>query len=233
MAGYTAIEKLPVLLCLDPHLPGHRCNPHQSLETLVKRLKKAHPTLSPHVVADAAFGSFSTIEKMRNLGAHATLSMPLTQRPWLWETLAWDCPLNSGRTALLPILDGTEHVLASIFHVKSESDKIIDIRTLTSGWTWSVPESAEWAVARVGTRRTTDAGIFEYETHWGDGSTTWQQARSFMDEDGTFNNSWLKVATAEDVRDALVDLTSAAVEGICDAQGWKVSPPDFLIANFS
>lgn len=232
MAGYTAIERLPILLCLDPHLPGHRCSPHLSLETLVKRLTKAHPTLSPHVVADSAFGSFSTIEKMRNLGAHATFSMPMTQRPWLWEALAWDCPLTSGRTAQLPILDGAEHVFASIFHVKSESDKIIDIRTLTSGWTWSVPESAEWAVASVGARRANDAGVFEYETRWGDGTTTWQQARSFMDEDGTFNISWLKVATAEDVRDALVDLNLEALAGICDAQGWKVSPHFFRIPNF-
>lgn len=223
MAGYTAVEKLPVLLCLDPHLPGHRCNPHQSLETLVKRLKKAHPTLTPHVVADSAFGSFSTMEKMRNLGAHATFSMPTRQRTWLWEALAWDCPLSGGRTALLPILDGTERVFGSIFHIKSDSDKIIDIRTLTSGWTWSVPESVELTVTEVSSRRTNAAGIFEYETHWGDGSISWQQARSFMDDDGTFNISWLKIATAEDLRDALVDLTLESLVAICDAKVWKVA----------
>lgn len=234
MAGYTAVEKLPVLLSLDPHLPSHRCSPHKSLKTLVKRLKKAHPTLSPHVVADSAFGSFSTMESIRNLGAHATFSMPTNQRPWLWEVLAWDCPLNGGRTSLLPILDETEYVFASIFHVKSESDKIIDIRTLTSGWTWTVSESAEWAVKKVSARRTNDVGIFEYETHWGDGSISWQQARSFMDDDGTFNISWLKIATAEDLRDALVDLTLEALEAICIAKGWKVPNLSctFFIADF-
>jgi len=183
---------------------------------------KAHPTLSPHVVADSAFGSFATMERMRNLGAHATFSMPSTQRAWLWDALAWDCPLSSGRTVLLPILDGSEQALANIFHIKSESDKIVDIRTLSSGWTWSLPPSAEWAVSRVGARRTNEAGIFEYETHWGDGTITWQQARSFMDEDGTYNISWLKIATAEDLRDSLVDLTTEALAAICDAKGWKV-----------
>lgn len=148
--------------------------------------------------------------------------MPSTQRAWLWEALAWDCPLSSGRTVLLPILDGSEQALANIFHIKSESDKIVDIRTLSSGWTWSLPPSAEWAVSRVGARRTNEAGIFEYETHWGDGTITWQQARSFMDEDGTYNISWLKIATAEDLRDSLVDLTTEALASICDAKGWKV-----------
>jgi hypothetical protein len=159
---------------------------------------------------------------MRTLGAHATFSMPSTQRTWLWDALAWDCPLSSGRTVLLPILDGTEHVLANIFHIKSESDKIVDIRTLSSGWTWTLPPSAEWAVGRVGERRTNEDGNFEYETHWGDGTVTWQPARSFMDEDGTYNISWLKIATAEDLGDSLVDLTTEALSSICDAKGWKV-----------
>lgn len=66
-------------------------------------------------------------------------------------------------------------------------------------------------MTQVSNRRTNDLGIFEYETHWGDGSITWQQARSFMDDDGTFNVSWLKIASAEDIRDALVDLTSVAL----------------------
>jgi hypothetical protein len=232
MAGYTAVQKLPILICLDPHLPDHRCNPHQSLQVLVKRLKEAHPTLSPHVIADSAFGSFTTIEQMRNLGAHATFSMPSNQRSWLWELLAWDCPLNGGRTALLPILDGDEQAFASIYHVKSETDRIIDIRTLTTGFPWTKPESAEWVVTQVASRRTNDLGIFEYETHWGDGSITWQQARSFMDDDGIFNVSWLKTASAEDIRDALLDLTSVALTTICDAQGWKVPPSDSSFPPF-
>lgn len=83
---------------------------------------------------------------------------------------------------------------------------------------------AEGTVTVVSARRTSDSGFFEYETHWGDGTITWQQARSFMDDDGTFKISWLKVATAEDVRDALVDLAMKALAAICDAQGWKVLP---------
>lgn len=168
------------------------------------------------------------MERLRNLGAHATFSMPTTQRSWLWEVLAWDCPLTGGRTALLPILDGAEHALASLFHVKSESDKIIDIRTLTSGWTWSIPENTEWVVSKIRGRRLSPTGLFEYETLWGDGSTTWQQARTFMDDDGTFNIAWLKTATAEDVRDALADLTSEALASICDGKGWKVASPHHL-----
>lgn len=228
MSGYTALEKMPIVLDLDPHLPGHRTNPHQALSTLIGRLRQAHPTLSPHVVADSAFGSFTTIEKMRNLGAHATFSMPTNHRAWLWELLAWDCPINSGRTALLPIKDGEEQALVSVFHVKSETNKIIDIRTLSTGFSWIRPDSVEEEVVRIGSRRTSDTGAFEYETYWGDGSVTWQQARTFMDDDGTFNIYWLKAATPEDVRDALVDLTAEALAAMCDVQGWKVLPLTFI-----
>lgn len=232
MAGYTAVEKMPIVLDLDPHLPGHRTHAHQALRTLMRRLKKAHPSLTPHVIADSAFGSFTTLEQMRDLGAHATFSMPSNQRAWLWEMLAWDCTLSSGRTALLPIDGGDELAVVSVYHVKSESARIIDIRTLSTGFTWTRPESGESAVTRIGSRRTSNNGTFEYETYWGDGNVSWHQARSFMDDDGTFNISWLKVATAEDVRDALVDLTVEGLASICDAQGWKVLlSPSFFAPN--
>ena len=44
-----------------------------------------------------------------------------------------------------------------------------------------------------------------------------------MDEDGTFNISWLKFATAEDLQAALADLTVEALSVVCDAKGWKVA----------
>lgn len=212
---------MPIVLDLVPHLPGARASAHGALLELTRRFRKAHPAVPLHVVADSAFGSFTTIEKMRELGAHATFSMAPNHRPWLWEMMAWECDLDSGRTALLPILDGREHALASVFHVKSETDKIIDIRTLTTGFAWTRPESAEWTVAKIGQRRISADGIFEYETFWGDGSVTWQQARSFMDDDGKFTIAWLEKAVAEDLQEALVDLTADQLAALCDAQGWK------------
>ena len=215
---------MPYLLDHDPHLPGQRTNAHQALRTLMARLRKNHPTLSIQIIADSAFGSFTTIEQMRDLGINATFSMSPNHKRWLWELLAWDCPLTSGRTALLPIRDGEDQAVVSLFHVKSETDKIIDIRTLSTSFTWTIPDAAEGVVTSVGTRRTNDIGIFEYETHWADGSITWQQARTFMDPDGTFNISWLRNADAEDVRDALVDLNADELAALCDSRGWKVLP---------
>jgi len=199
---------MPIVLDLVPHLPGARASAHSALLELTRRFRVAHPAIPLHVVADSAFGSFTTIEKMRDLGAHATFSMAPNHKPWLWEMLAWECDIDSGRTVLLPILDGREHALASVFHVKSETDKIIDIRTMTTGFGWTRPASAEWTVAKIGQRRTNANGVFEYETFWGEGSVTWQQARSFMDDDGKFTIAWLEKASAEDVKDALVDLTA-------------------------
>jgi hypothetical protein len=232
IAGYTAVQKMPILLDLEPHLPLARTNAHKSLLALTSRFRAAHPAIPLHVIADSAFGSFTTIEQMRDLGAHVTFSMAPNHRPWLWEMLAWECPLDSGRTALVPILDGREHALASVFHVKSDTDKVIDIRTLTTGFSWTRPDIAEETVARIGQRRTSDTGIFEYETVWADGSETWQQARSFMDDDGKFNIAWLEKAEAEDVRDALHDLTQAQLEAICEANGWKV-PSFCCLLHFS
>jgi hypothetical protein len=160
IASYTAVEKMPIVLDLVPHLPGARTNPHAALLELTHRFRKAHPAIPLHVVADSAFGSFTTIEKMRDLGAHATFSMAPNHKPWLWEMLAWECDIDSGRTVLLPILDGREHALASVFHVKSETDKLIDIRTMTTGFSWTRSESAEWTVSKIGQRRTNDDGVF-------------------------------------------------------------------------
>lgn len=221
MASYTAVEKMPIVLDLVPHLPGARASAHSAMLELTRRFRQAHPAIPLHVVADSAFGSFTTIEKMRDLGAHASFSMAPNHKPWLWEMLAWECNIDSGRTVLLPILDGREHVLASVFHVKSETDKIIDIRTMTSGFDWTRPGSAESTVVKIDQRRINGDGTFEYETFWGEGSVTWEQARSFMDDDGKFTIAWLEKAGAEDVKDALVELTADELAALCDAQGWK------------
>ena len=79
---------MPMVLDLVPHLPGARTNPHAALLELTRRFRKAHPAIPLHIDADFAFGSFTTIEKMRDLGAHATFSMAPNHKPWLWEMLA-------------------------------------------------------------------------------------------------------------------------------------------------
>ena len=77
-------------------------------------------------------------------------------------------------------------------------------------------------MAAVGERRTNALNLVEYETTWSEGSVTWEQARSFMDADGTFNFIWLEKAKESDVQAALLDLTVDQLQELCDHQHWKV-----------
>jgi hypothetical protein len=223
LSGYTAVQKLPMLLDIEPWVPGNKRSARDSARELVLRARQKHPLLQFHIVVDSGFGSFEEIEYFHSLGVRATMSMPQNQRSWLWEALSWNCPINSGRAALVPLSSPGSSVLASVYHVISESNNIIDIRTLTSAFTWESPVERECVVARIGERRVHPTlGFFEYETFWADNDVTWQQSRSFMDDDGTFNIHWLQLAQPEDIRDALIDLSNQKLSDICEAQSWKV-----------
>lgn len=222
LSGYTSIMKLPMLLDIEPWVPSNKLSARESASVLVDRLRSSHRHLQPHIVMDSLFGSFSDVRKYYAKGVLVTASMQQKPKSWLWDMLVWNCPLNSGRAALLPLDEGDHYFLASLYHTRTESNKIIDIRTVTSAFSFAPPEASEPTVARVGQRRTSERGIFEYETHWRDGDVTWQQAQSFMDVDGTFNIYWLQKAQPEDIRAALADLSVDQLVDVCRHQSWKV-----------
>lgn len=222
LSGYTAVMRLPILLDIEPWLPGNKLSASESAQRLVNRMRVAHPRLTPHVVMDSLFGSFEVVEKYKRDGVLVTMSMDLQKKQWLWDLLAWECPLESGRAALFPFKDLDGGFLASLYHVQTDTGKIIDIRTISSAFGFEVPEKDETAVLSIGERRTDDHDFFIYETQWIDGDTTWEYAHSFMDADGTFNSIWLLQAAEEDIRAALVDLTVEGLSEVCRQQNWKV-----------
>lgn len=232
ISGYTSVLKLPMLLDLEPWVPSNKLSARDSAKALVDRTRASHPTLQLHVVMDSAFGSFGDVAFYHSKGVSVTTSMAENKKPWLWDLLSYQCPLEAGRTALLP-MDGTDdHFLASLYRTKSDSGKTIDIRTITSAFDFAKPENPEDEVESVVERRVNGLGLFEYRTNWTDGSTTWQQARSFMDDDGTFNFNWLEKAEDVDVQAAVTDLTADELMELCDRQSWKVDSVIQLLTYF-
>lgn len=226
IAGWTAEQKLPMLLDLEPYVPANKNSPRDAARLLVERTQKAHPGIKFHIIMDSGFGSFDEMDHFCSNGVLATMSLSSNQWEWAFDLLGYCCPLDAGRTALVTLPNSQSKALASIFHVKSDSGKLIDIRTLSSAFTYQIPEVSESTVVRVGTRRKSKDGYFLYETVWAGGETTLEPATAFMDEDGTFNVFWLKAATVEDIMEALGTLTTAKLQLICDAQSLKVCLPN-------
>lgn len=222
ISGYTSVLKLPMLLDLEPWVAGNKLPARNSAKILVDRTRAAHPTLHLHIVMDSAFGSFGDVSEYHSKGVSVTMSMADNKKSWLWALLGHSCPLEAGRVALVPMQDPENHFLASLYRTQSESGKMIDIRTVTSAFDYEAPDNPEYLVVAVGERRTNALNLIEYETTWSEGSVTWEQARSFMDDDGTFNFIWLEKAKESDVQAALLDLTVDRLQELCDHQHWKV-----------
>ncbi len=223
IAGYTAVMRLPMLLDLEPYLPQNKNTPRDAARLLVDRTLAAHPNLKPHVFFDSGFGSFTEMDHYLSLGVVTTMSLSSNQWDWLFDLLWHDCPLESGRTAAVILPETKQEVLASLYVTKSESGKVIDIRTLTSAFTWEKPVEGEVRVTRILGRQKGHGGLFEYETLWADGDKTWEPATAFMDTDGTFSVLWLEKAVTEDLVGALMTLSQAQLVEICDSKGFKVS----------
>lgn len=222
IAGYTAKLRLPYVLDLEPYLPGNKVTPRESCRRLVGRTLSNHKGLALHLVVDSGFGSFDECAYFTKIGVDVTMSMSSNQWSWLWDCLSFNCPLDTGRTALVRIPDTHNHCLASLYHTKSESDKLIDIHTLSTAFSFDPPDEDEERVVAITSRRKSNDGNFEYETNWASGDVTWEIASQFMDSDGTFNIFFLDFAGKEDIASAVDGLTNAQLEGICDQQGWKV-----------
>jgi hypothetical protein len=222
LAGYTAHGKFPMLLDLEPYLPANRVSAREAARRLAERFQENHPHLNLHLVADSAFGSFKEANYYLDKGILITMSMSYKEKPWLWDLLTHKCPLDSGRSALVPSNEPNSTIVASAFHTKSENDKIIDILTISTAFELKRPPISEETVIKIGPRRLNEAGHFEYETLWADGDRTWQDAHSFMDDDGAFNVLWLEKAEKEDIRMALDHFSVAELVAVCASQKWKV-----------
>ena len=223
MAQYTAKMRIPITLGVEPWIPLNKLSPRDSARVLLKKLLAKHDFDSKlHFIADSAFGSYADAEEYVKMGVYVTFSMTETPKEWLYQLLLHQATIDSGRVAIVPFASSLDGVLASSLRVKTENDKIVDIRTITTSFEWSAPAETEWTVARIGARRASQERRFEYETLWASGETTWEPAYSFMSDDGTFNTDWLEMAHEEDIRDAVGDLTQADLVAICDTKSWKV-----------
>lgn len=223
ICGYTAALKLPMLVDLEPWLPGNKLSAQKSARALVNRLLDHYgDSLNFHIVTDSAFGSFEEADYYLSRNVKITSSMAHKSKEWLWSMLVSGCGINSGRIALVPLDTPGAYALASAYHVISESNKVIDIRTITTAFAWKRPEVIEPCVSRIGGRQLHARGYYEYETFWEDGDITWQKADTFIDADGTVTQQWLEKATEEDLQAALARFTSAQLIAICEAQSLKV-----------
>lgn len=98
LAGYTAHGKFPMLLDLEPYLPGNRVSAREAARRLAQRFQVNHPHLQLHLVADSAFGSFKEANYYLDKGILITMSMSSKEKPWLWDLLTHKSPLDSGRS---------------------------------------------------------------------------------------------------------------------------------------
>jgi hypothetical protein len=236
LAGYTAKMRIPIIIAVEPWIPFNKLTPRDSAKALMARLHKAYGQETDfHLVADSAFGSYSDAEDYAKKRIWVTFSMAETPKQWLYELLLHEAVVDSGRVALLPMASSNNVILASCFRVKTEKDKIIDIKTISTAYDVEITAQVEPRVVSVESKRTTKTGRLEYETKWADGDLTWEPAKSYMDLDGTFNIKWLEKAKEVDIRDALADLTQAELIAICDARSWKVAhfPLNFSLIHLN
>ncbi len=222
LACKTAVQEMPCLIDFEPYLPGNKVSARSAARKLITRFQDDHPELAPQFVMDAAFGSFSEIEYYRDVTANVTYSMNSIQNKWLWDLLLHDCPLNQGRCAIFPFSDNENSFLVNAFRAVNEKGKLVDILTMSSGFTATPPQEVEPVVVLVEPGQIDDEGNTVYETTWANGDITMEPASHFMDDDGTFNNKWLNIATKEDIQGALDGMTIAELHTLLDAQGWKV-----------
>lgn len=222
LACKSAEQEMPCLIDFEPYIKGNKVSARGAARKLASRFVEDHPELAPQFVMDAAFGSFSEIEYYRDIGANITYSMNSRENKWLWDLLLFDCPANFGRCAIFPYSDKENAFIVSAFRAINENGKVIDILTSSSGFGAIAPEEIEPVVAFVEPGVLDEAGQTIYPTTWADGDVTLEPVSHFMDDDGTFNNKWLNIATIDDVKVALSGKTNLELQTLLEAQGWKV-----------
>ena len=209
LAGYFNVAgfQFPFVLDFEPYILENLVGAQDAMMALYNRLLERKPTLYPHLVVDSAFGSFEKLRDIVNTGGNATMSMPSTTKPWLWELLDFGCGIDEGRLALLPL----ENIIVSSYKVLTETGNEHQIKTISSGCTLKVDSADEELVSLVTERRGSGAKS-EYLTKFKDGHTEWLSAHSFIDDNGVVNLSWLQFVNSEELSAVFESYTHAQLK---------------------
>lgn len=222
LAGYTGNLRMPMVYCLSPHVFGNKLPPRGQARRLMELFPRQDYVV--HLVCDSAFGSFDEALYYHQNGVSVTYSMNSDPKAYLWDLLAFDCPSESGRVAVVPLAANGVTALASYYCAIDDKGKINDLRTLSTSFDWQDDLRDEDRVAGITGRRDDGNGGLEYDTLWATGKREWLPASSFMDDDGTFTVQFLQFAEERDIKAALDGLTVAQLEVICEAQNFSVRP---------
>lgn len=137
------------------------------------------------------------------------MSVPATTKPFLWELLSWQCPLDCGRTAFIP----ESGILVSAFKALKENGKDFHvIKTIMSGASIGEFDAQEEAVTAVTDKRQEDDGTVLYKTTFASGEVQWLPASSFINDDGTVTDVWLAFASEGEVRSAFAPFTESQLK---------------------
>lgn len=213
---YTAVQKYPLLIDFHAHLPDQRLSARKALQKLARRLRKNHPTIAPHLIVDSAFGSLKNLEYLRSIDVNATMSMSQNSIKWLWSALEWDYSPNTGRTVTLAIPGHNERLVASLYQRAEPGRPPANLRTLSSGFSFTRPPSSEHRVLKILSRDKRNPKRWLYDTLWDDQSTTWEPSTSFLDANGVVSFPWLEFADLDDVVAALKIFEKKALSAMCE-----------------
>lgn len=139
LAGFSGVMRLPVLIDIEERVYGHLVKPREAARHLVERFRELHADVSMHLALDAAFSSFKEAQYYHSMGVGVTMSLNPKHQPWLFELLLFRCDNLQGRVALYRGMDSDVPIVASVFHNFTRLNDIVDIRTITTSFTFVVP----------------------------------------------------------------------------------------------
>jgi hypothetical protein len=141
------------------------------------------------------------------------MSMSSHVEPWLWQMLGWGCGINQGRTAHCP----KSNLLVSAFTVLSETGKIHQIKTISTGFQVERAPGSEDVVLAIKERRLGPAQT-TYLTRYADGSQSWLRFPAFFSDDGTVTSSFLSFCSREDLEMGFKAYSKRQLQAMCAGQ---------------
>ena len=121
-------QKLPYILDILPHLQFGDSKPQEMLSQALSHLPL--PDAMPHLIADAAFGSWETMQNIAEWGGAATLSWNKGNTTWLWELLSTTFQPNTWRAAYHAETDS----VATVHALLDSTGKLIYQQVVSSAW---------------------------------------------------------------------------------------------------
>lgn len=67
---FVGAHAIPIVLDHEPYIEGNLVTPQSAMMRLLKRFEERHPAIHPHLYVDSAFGSFSKMNEIVELGYH-------------------------------------------------------------------------------------------------------------------------------------------------------------------